>query len=348
MKTPEEKIAIRVLEIFPAEAAVVQRIFNDCAGGAALKQMADNLNRERIPAPGGGRWGHSTLYHILHNEVYWTVPAAPPGSGGSPGAKPLIPATVAETVRIRLARRQEIYHGGLGSTLPLPGRLVCGHCGSALQPVRRSNRQITGYACPHSHRKGSGSCPARRVPRKPLETLLLKNIGARLQVGEELEMLTDLVNREISGPAADQAEKRAALEENLKLARRSIQNLEQALETGEVDSHRLAARLNDAYAREDQLRLALAGLERETRRKPRLASTAEVHGYLDRALTGLTPESRRLVMVGFLDRVSVWDVLVRLSFGSALSSRGEALDRQFAARDFPLKSAPAPTRETGS
>jgi DNA invertase Pin-like site-specific DNA recombinase len=48
-------------EILPEEAAIVQRIFNDCAAGASPKQIAKALNAEGIRGPRGALWSTSTI-----------------------------------------------------------------------------------------------------------------------------------------------------------------------------------------------------------------------------------------------------------------------------------------------
>ena len=64
-------------EIEPAEEAIVERIFRDFVAGVSPKQIAKNLNRERIDGPFGGPWSPSTIYGnakrgtgILNNELY--------------------------------------------------------------------------------------------------------------------------------------------------------------------------------------------------------------------------------------------------------------------------------------
>src|SRR5437764_6128201 len=64
-------------EIEAAEAAIVERIFRDFVAGISPKQIAKNLNRERIAGPFGGAWSPSTIYGnakrgtgILNNELY--------------------------------------------------------------------------------------------------------------------------------------------------------------------------------------------------------------------------------------------------------------------------------------
>jgi site-specific DNA recombinase len=64
-------------EIDPEQAAVVERIFRDFVAGVSPKQIAKNLNRERVAGPFGGAWSPSTIYGngkrgtgILNNELY--------------------------------------------------------------------------------------------------------------------------------------------------------------------------------------------------------------------------------------------------------------------------------------
>jgi hypothetical protein len=64
-------------EIVPEEARVVERIFRDFVAGVSPKQIAKNLNREKVAGPFGGAWSPSTIYGngkrgtgILNNEMY--------------------------------------------------------------------------------------------------------------------------------------------------------------------------------------------------------------------------------------------------------------------------------------
>lgn len=66
-----------LLEIDPAQADVVRRIFRAYAAGASPLALAAQLNAEGVPGPRGGLWNHSTIAGsarrgngILHNELY--------------------------------------------------------------------------------------------------------------------------------------------------------------------------------------------------------------------------------------------------------------------------------------
>ncbi len=57
--------------IVKEEAGVIRRIFWSCEHGESTGQIADKLNLEGIPAPGGGAaWDSSVVYRMLKNEKY--------------------------------------------------------------------------------------------------------------------------------------------------------------------------------------------------------------------------------------------------------------------------------------
>lgn len=65
------------LEIAPAKAEVVRRIFRDFASGLSSIQIAKALNEEGVPGPRGGPWNASTICGdpkrhtgILNNPLY--------------------------------------------------------------------------------------------------------------------------------------------------------------------------------------------------------------------------------------------------------------------------------------
>jgi site-specific DNA recombinase len=64
-------------EVDEAEAAVIRRIFRDYAAGASPRAIAQALNRENIPGPGGRIWNDDTIRGrgrrvegILRNPIY--------------------------------------------------------------------------------------------------------------------------------------------------------------------------------------------------------------------------------------------------------------------------------------
>jgi len=59
--------------IDPAYSAIVRRIFAARVAGRTYQQIADALNADTIPSPGGSTWGPSTVYTITSNPSYTGV-----------------------------------------------------------------------------------------------------------------------------------------------------------------------------------------------------------------------------------------------------------------------------------
>lgn len=49
---------------------IVERIFAENGKGATLQAIADGLNRDGIPSPGGKRWWPSNVSYLINNQVY--------------------------------------------------------------------------------------------------------------------------------------------------------------------------------------------------------------------------------------------------------------------------------------
>jgi Recombinase. len=62
---------VQRLVIEPAEAEIVEKIFNMRAGGRSLVMISNFLFENNIPSPTGKRrWSRETINKILHNEKY--------------------------------------------------------------------------------------------------------------------------------------------------------------------------------------------------------------------------------------------------------------------------------------
>ena len=64
-------------EIYPEQARIVQRIYNEFCSGKTVHEIVASLNNEGIPSPHSGKWGRSTLLGargrgsgILRNRMY--------------------------------------------------------------------------------------------------------------------------------------------------------------------------------------------------------------------------------------------------------------------------------------
>ncbi|MET7939617.1 recombinase family protein [Streptomyces sp. NPDC005302] len=58
-----------------SKATVAKRIFREAGEGRTLREIADGLDKDGIPAPMGGQWSHNSIHRMVQNPAYsgWQV-----------------------------------------------------------------------------------------------------------------------------------------------------------------------------------------------------------------------------------------------------------------------------------
>ena len=158
-------------KIDPEQANTVRRIYRLYADGKSVRDIAIDLNRERIPGPRGNAWGPATINGnrkrrngILHNElyrgriVYGRQRFIRDPETGKRQARPVPPSewTIHEVPNLRIVddglwhRVQERLRAGWDrrknptshTLLPFSGLIRCAECGGNMVIVNRRR-----YAC---------------------------------------------------------------------------------------------------------------------------------------------------------------------------------------------------------
>lgn len=186
------------------EADVVREIFELWVAGDSLKEIAGELNKRGIPAPGAkwtrerrarhGRWLGSCIRAMLQNERYagqliynrsqWTKD---PDSGirkrtERPESEWIVrqiePLIDAETWALAQARFSRHKLPAAPRRYLLSGLLKCALCGSHMTVMGGSQHR---YACGANRNGGEHACPNRlTVPRVTVEKHVLEPIMTRL------------------------------------------------------------------------------------------------------------------------------------------------------------------------
>ena len=94
------------VEIEPAEAAIVKRIFSMAQSGSSLQRIADTLNAEGVKTQRGGEWSKAALSVILNNRFY-IGELTHAGKTIKGNHKPIINKIVFGKVSAALARRHK-------------------------------------------------------------------------------------------------------------------------------------------------------------------------------------------------------------------------------------------------
>ena len=190
-------------EINEEQGLIVQRIYEQFCNGYACNRIAVELNREGIPAFGGGRWHPLTIRRMLMNETYTgrtvyrrtKVEMIRNGQGGKkrrrvvtqpeskwidiPGVTPAIisPETFADAQKIlndpnRRLRGQPTKH------YKLRGRLRCLACNTPMVGQSMAKGKYSYYRCRHSYAGNFEEvCDSRYVRVNSLERTVLEEIA---------------------------------------------------------------------------------------------------------------------------------------------------------------------------
>ena len=209
------------------EAAIVRRIFREFSQGRSPRAVAQSLNKEGIPGPGGKSWGPSTIYGnwqrgtgILNNELYigrlvWNRQqfVKDPRTGKrqarlNPESKWIIEEVphlriVDDGLWLSVKERQRdsrtrvvTKDKGIRSERArrpnylLSGLLKCGTCGGGFSKISQSH-----YGC--STARNKGTCDnLRTVRRDVLEATVLDGLKNQLMHPELVTAFVDEFHRE--------------------------------------------------------------------------------------------------------------------------------------------------------
>lgn len=251
-----------LLEVDPARAEVVVRIFRDYAAGASPRAIAAALNIEAVPGPRGGPWNASTIHGnakrgngIIHNELYrgvrvWGRQAyskdrrtgkrrgrLASGDNLTRSEVPelrIVDDALWSAVQRRYASVSALAAGGrpTGARRPkslLSGLIKCGVCGG--------NMNLTGtrdaLRCHTRVERGAGHCDNRRTPSYAgLEARVVAAIQANLLHPDVIEAAVRELREEAARLRKDESRQRHHVEKSLAEAQRRAERLIDQLEAG--------------------------------------------------------------------------------------------------------------------
>jgi site-specific DNA recombinase len=279
-------------QILEPEAATVRRIFARYAAGAGLKRIAAELIRDGAPAPVPRRkdrqpgWSASAILPMLSRALYigivtWGATKKVDVAGRTcvrryrPDAERIrvevpelriIPADLWETVQARRARKTVIRPGWTrhdGPPALLAGIGKC-QCGAALTRHVRTHGSkgrsfpVHMYGCSRRPRCTSTEIAIDRVNAAVLDAL------AEALKPETLEAAVRQAVEDERAARAGSADRRVALERDLRGIQARIDRLTEAVAAGTAAMAPLRAKLAEEEGRRQELereRAALTGLD---------------------------------------------------------------------------------------
>jgi site-specific DNA recombinase len=292
-------------EIDEAEASVVRRIFAEFAAGKSPRRIANELNREREPGPGGRPWGDTTIRGhalrgtgILRNELYigrlvWNrlrYSKNPSTARRVSRVNPLENWIVRDVPDLRIVdddlwQRVQTRFGAIRNSdgvakaratkfwthrRPqhlLTGKMVCGVCGGPAAPIGKDY-----IACSAARRQGT--CTNRAsIRRSQVETWITDALQHQLMAPDLVSEFVRAFNDEINLTRRDRDHRREGLQREQKDLERRIDTLLDAFASGALKGPSVQTKLEALESRQTEVATKLAGLPDEpVRLHPNLAA----------------------------------------------------------------------------
>ena len=353
-------------QINPEQAAVVRRLFERCAAGWGFTRMAKALNAEHVapPRPGGTSWAPTAIREMLLREDYrgivrWNR-TQKIHRGGTRGQRRRPPEDIVttevpalrivsdalwEAAHAQLAQRRRAFAARLAPGMPgaaaprldqpspylLSGLGRCA-CGGALIAMSRHHGRRRGYfyGCAYNWKRGPAVCRNNlHLPQAVLETAVLETVAAQLDPQVVAAAVAE-ARRTLEETARHRAERRLALEHELRLVRAREQRLAEAIAQGR-EPDRTPDAVLDALRTEQARRIALeadiahvrepvAGSPRDQQRLEHQLRhrAADVRSLLLRQL----PQGREVLRALLVDRMTFTPVITAGTRGYRFAGNG--------------------------
>jgi len=241
------------------------------AEGTGDRRIANQLNTERVPAPGPKGWSKDAIRRVLDNELY--VGVAIYGKQDDPirtelPALRIVDDALWQKVAARKATTRAHYlrnesgrllskpESGLVSRYVMNGIGRCHVCGAGLKAFHGSSKDIPRYYCSERARRGTAVCAnSRGIPVEILDEGIRDRLR-ELLTGDP-EVLADLIEEQDRRIQAEQPadlidRREQALAEATRLEK-EIANLVKAIAQGVAEDD-VAAAITDRKARVAELR----------------------------------------------------------------------------------------------
>lgn len=248
------------------EAPLVRRIFELAAEGLSQRAIARKLNHEGHRTLSGRQWSQSVVSTLLSNVVY-RGDVHVNGQVYPGHHEPLVSRELwdaAASTRELAARRPNNGRGraAVGRHLFTRGLLRCAHCGSSMYPrtYRRRDGSPTRevYECSGRIRNGTAYCPAKPIPRAPIDAAVFDYFA---KVGLDLETTREQLARALDSQLADVREAREAADRQEQQAAARLERVRRDYQDGKLEAEdwseqraQLAQELTAAQASAQRLR----------------------------------------------------------------------------------------------
>jgi hypothetical protein len=203
-----------ILEVYPREAAVIRRIYDEFCAGGAQAAIAKGLQFDGVRTLTGASWYATTVSEILRNPVY--IGEVTFNGERYPGEHPaIIDRELWEKAQqLREARKASGRPRGrrtAGTHLLTDSLLRC-TCGAAMSPVTQRNRRAANgvyevYVCLKRLHYGPSGCAEKRLKRAVVDDAVYRYFESLAHDLDSIRsLMTEGLSREVADLAARQEE----------------------------------------------------------------------------------------------------------------------------------------------
>ncbi|WP_420026542.1 recombinase family protein [Fuscovulum ytuae] len=269
-------------EIYPEEAAIVRRIFQEYTEGQPPRAIAASLNRQGIPSPRGGLWNASTINGsrqrrngILNNELYLgritynrqrfvkdpdtakRISRANPEhfwvTKDVPALRIIEDATWEAAARLRAKFSSRAGNKRQTKKRLFSGLVRCTGCGGAMTIVNRER-----YSCSARRERGTCACPVS-ISAADLEARILSALQQILLGRDDLIAgFAASFREEVERQRKSRTDNRPALQKELEKVTRSIDRALAFILEGDGDPGSIRGKLTELEARKRDLERQLS------------------------------------------------------------------------------------------
>ncbi|MGE0902983.1 MULTISPECIES: recombinase family protein [Dehalococcoides] len=244
------------LKIKPDEANIVKKMFDAIISGKGITEIVKELNNTGIPSPKNKRWGKTSIYSILSNEVYTGTVVWGRNSKRNlepirvtNSCEPIIDKQIFDTVKQILKQRApQVTHPRITSShFLLSGLTRCAYCGRPMTGCNAKSGHFSYYVCQSLRRHGAQTCKAKYIPAPKLEKQILEKISGNILTEDNLRELLELSNQEMDKAFESVKCEQNILDDKITDIDYRLSNIYKAIESGNFDLPDLSPRLKELH-----------------------------------------------------------------------------------------------------
>ena len=324
------------LEVDPATAPLVRKMFERSLRGTGLREICRDLN-DRGVTNRGGSWHEGSLYYLLTNEAYTGTAVWGKTARGEKVREPvrvegawpaLVSRKLFDDVRRAMSDRAPKMRrpARAGGRFLLGGLLKCGVCGAPYAGQGARGGQPAHYVCTTRTGEDAGTCGTGYLDAPGVEDFVVDRIKDRVLTDEVIVELVMLAAEEMDPTAGELAGSLDTIIAELVDVRGQLHGLYGAAETSELAMQEDLPRILYLRHREEQLTAAEEdAASRLERRRAELPDTDEFGEYAA-AFRGLLKDGafpyRGALIRNFIEGIDVKGDEVTLRYMIAMPGDG--------------------------